>query len=354
VEEIIVNALKRVQEPVLGRDIVSLGMVQDLKYQDGVLSLKVGLKVKPDPKHRTLEAHIRKTLEAIPGVKEVKLTMTTEAKAPESTRPGSRLKEVKDIIAVASGKGGVGKSTVAVNLAIALAQEGYKVGLLDADIYGPSVPTLMGLKNTPPLVDQEKKKIIPLEKFGIKTISIGYLMREEDAAIWRGPMVGRMLQQFVEDVEWEGLDFLFLDFPPGTGDAQLSLSQIIPISGSVIVTTPQDVALADVIRGVAMFNKVQIPTIGVVENMSFFTCPHCHERSEVFGHGGGRKKAEELKVPFLGEIPIELATRIGSDEGKPVVATDPHGPVAQVFKKVAQHMVEELKAINESRPAINF
>lgn len=353
-EDIILNALKRIREPTTGRDIVSLGMVRGLQNQGGVVSLKITLQSPPQAEHRQMEQEIQQTLERIPGIKEVRLHMSTEAGNTPKTRPGNRLETVKEIVAVASGKGGVGKSTVAVNLAIALSQAGFKVGLLDADIYGPSVPTLMGLKNTPPLVDQNKKKIIPLEKYGIKTISIGYLMREEDAAIWRGPMVGRMLQQFVEDVDWGDLDFLLMDFPPGTGDAQLSLSQIVPISGSVIVTTPQDVALADVIRGVAMFQKVQVPTIGVVENMSFFNCPHCHERSEIFGHGGGKRKAEEMKVPFLGEIPLQEDTRVGSDEGKPIVASNPDAEISKVFKGIAENMVKELKAINEKRPAVNL
>jgi ATP-binding protein involved in chromosome partitioning len=212
----------------------------------------------------------------------------------------------------------------------------------------------MGLKNTPPLVDQNKQKLIPLEKYGLKTISIGYLMKEEDAAVWRGPMVGKMLQQFVDDVDWGELDYLFLDFPPGTGDAQLSLAQIIPISGSVIVTTPQDVALADVVRGVTMFQKVQVPTLGVVENMSYYICPHCNERSEIFGHGGGRRKAEELKVPFLGEIPLEIGTRIGSDEGKPITVTQPDSKQSQAFREIGRKMVEQLRATGERQPAINL
>jgi ATP-binding protein involved in chromosome partitioning len=353
-KEHILNALKRITEPSLGKDIVSLDMVQNLQVEDGVVRLKVVVRTPPNPKHRELEENIRRSLEAIPGVKQLQLTMAADIASGPKARPDTRLSEVKEIIAVASGKGGVGKSTVAINLAVSMAHGGVRVGLMDADIYGPSVPTLMGLKNTPPLVDQNKKKIIPLEKYGIKTISIGYLMREEDAAVWRGPMVGRMLQQFVDDVDWGELDYLFLDFPPGTGDAQLSLAQIVPISGSVIVTTPQDVALADVVRGVTMFQKVQVPTLGVVENMSYYLCPHCNERSEIFGHGGGRRKAEELKVPFLGEIPLEIGTRIGSDEGKPITVTQPDSAQAQAFREIGRRMVEQLKAMGESRPAINL
>lgn len=353
-KEHILNVLKRIDDPSLGKDIVSLNMVQTLEEKDGVVHLKVVVRTPPNPKHRELEERIRRGVEAIPGVKKLNLTMAADVGSGPKARPGVRLADVKEIIAVASGKGGVGKSTVALNLAIALAQEGFKVGLLDADIYGPSVPTLMGLKNTPPLVDQNKKKLIPLEKFGLKTISIGYLMREEDAAVWRGPMVGRMLQQFVDDVDWGELDFLFLDFPPGTGDAQLSLAQIIAISGAVIVTTPQDVALADVTRGVSMFQKVQVPTLGVVENMSYFLCPKCGERHEIFGHGGGARKAEEMKVPFLGEIPLETLTRRGSDEGRPVTVSHPDSPQSRIFKRIALRLVEEVKALGASRPAINL
>lgn len=353
-KEAILQALKNVQDPEIHKDIVSLGMVREVEVKDGVVSLRVTLTTPACPLKKQIEDEVTAAVKAVPGVKELRLTVDGEVRAGNRPPPGGRLVGVKNIIAVASGKGGVGKSTVAVNLAIALAQEGTTVGLLDADIYGPSVPTLMGLKNTPPLVDQVKKKILPLEKFGIKTISIGYLMKEEDAAVWRGPMVGRMLQQFIDDVDWGELDYLVLDLPPGTGDAQLSLSQLIPISGAVIVTTPQEVALADVVRGVAMFQKVQVPVIGVIENMSYFACPHCGERSEIFSHGGGKKKAEELGVPFLGEIPLDPLTRAGSDEGTPVVVQYPDFEQSQRFHQVAEHVAGQLSVINENRVAVNL
>lgn len=364
--DIILKVLSQVHDPVSRKDLVSGQMIQQLEVEDNIVKLKVGIPGPPQPQHKDLEKAIRKVLEAVPGVKQLQLTMSIQAPSaantesprgpglPKAPPPKLRLPQVKEIIAVASGKGGVGKSTVALNLAIALSQAGKKVGLMDADIYGPSVPTLMGLKNTPPLVDEKRKKMLPLEKYGLKTMSIGYLMREEDAAVWRGPMVGRMLQQFIEDVDWGELDYLIMDFPPGTGDAQLSLSQIVPISGAVIVTTPQDVALADVVRGISMFKKVQVPTLGVIENMSYFHCPHCTERSEIFGHGGGKQKAIEMKVPFLGEVPLEAGIRIGSDEGKPITITHPDGAQAKIFEQIAARLDEVLETLQDKGPRINL
>lgn len=265
-----------------------------------------------------------------------------------------RLEKVKKIIAVASGKGGVGKSTVAVNLALALAQSGSSVGLLDADIYGPSIPTLLGLKDKQPAIDQANKKILPLVKFDLKIMSIGFMMREQDAVIWRGPMIHKILQQFMDDVNWGELDYLVIDLPPGTGDAQLSLAQLIPISGSVIVTTPQDVALADVVRGIAMFSKVGVPVLGVIENMSYFECPHCEHRSEIFSHGGGKRKAEELQVPFLGEIPLDTETREGSDLGFPIVAQMPGHKQSKRFLEIAARVKEEVLKIEFVQPKVEI
>ncbi len=350
----ILNALQGIHDPEIRKDIVSLGMVKEVNLDQGKVSLKIVLPSPNSPWQAALDQEIRARIQALPGVEDLRVDFSWEIKAGHRPTPGGRLPTVKNIVAVASGKGGVGKSTVAINLAVALAQTGAKVGVLDADIYGPSLPTLVGLKNTPPLVDAEKKKILPLERFGLKTISIGYLMKEEDAAVWRGPMVGRMLQQFIDDVEWGELDYLIMDLPPGTGDAQLSLSQIIPISGAVIVTTPQDVALADVVRGVAMFNKVQVPIVGVIENMSYFQCPHCQERTEIFSHGGGQKKAKDLNIPFLGEIPLDTATREASDSGKPLVASDPDSPQSKIFHQVAAQVARQLSVIHENRVTLSL
>ncbi len=263
-----------------------------------------------------------------------------------------RLGNVKNIIAVASGKGGVGKSTVAANLALALHLQGKKVGLLDADIYGPSIPTLFGLKDKQPAVDPEKKKLLPLEKFGLKIMSIGFLMRESDAVIWRGPMIHKMLQQFLEDVDWGELDFLMIDLPPGTGDVQLSLSQLIPLSGAVIVTTPQDIALADVVRGIAMFQKVGVPVLGVIENMSYFACPHCNHRTDIFAHGGGKRMAETHQVSFLGEIPLDPKTREASDSGTPIVGLASASFPAKCFREIALKLEEQVE--KAGTPKVNI
>ncbi len=269
-----------------------------------------------------------------------------------SENQNQRLENVKHTIAIASGKGGVGKSTVAANLALALHLQGKKVGLLDADIYGPSIPTLFGLKDKQPAVDPEKKKLLPLEKFGLKIMSIGFLMRESDAVIWRGPMIHKMIQQFLEDVYWGELDYLIIDLPPGTGDVQISLSQLLPLNGAVIVTTPQDVALSDVVRGIAMFSKVGIPVLGVIENMSFFDCPHCQGRTEIFSHGGGKWMAEKHQVPFLGEIPLDPKTREGSDMGTPIVMLASASAPAKCFVSIAGKLQEQV--LNASNQKVEF
>ena len=251
------------------------------------------------------------------------------------------LPDVTHIIAISSGKGGVGKSTVAVNLAVALHLAGSRVGLVDADVYGPNVPMMLGVTKPP---EQHDKRILPAEGHGVKVISMSFFVPEETAVVWRGPMVHTAIQQFFRDVEWGELDYLLIDLPPGTGDAQLTLSQLVPLRGAITVTTPQEVALHDVRKGMMMFQKVNVPILGIIENMSYFVCGHCSHRTEIFAHGGGRKAAEKLGVPFLGEIPIDPAIRTGGDAGVPIMIGEPDSPQALAFKKIAGALDETLKA----------
>lgn len=249
------------------------------------------------------------------------------------------LPDVKHIVAVSSGKGGVGKSTVAANLAVALAASGARVGLIDADIYGPNIPMMLGVRKPP---EQQDGKLLPAESYGVKLISMGFFVPEETAIVWRGPMVHTAIQQFFRDVIWGELDYLLIDLPPGTGDAQLSISQLVSLSGVITVTTPQEVALHDVRKGMTMFQKVNVPLLGIIENMSYYICGHCGDRAEIFSHGGGQRAAEKLGVPFLGAIPIDLAIRAGGDEGMPIVAANPDSPQAKTFRDIAAKIAEAL------------
>jgi ATP-binding protein involved in chromosome partitioning len=260
------------------------------------------------------------------------------------------LPSVRHVVAVASGKGGVGKSTVAVNLAVALAREGASVGLLDADVYGPSIPLMLG-QDGQPRFDAARRLAVPFERHGIRFMSLGFLAPREEAIIWRGPMVMKAIDELLRNVDWGELDVLVVDMPPGTGDAQLTLSQKIRLAGAVIVTTPQDVALADAIKGIAMFRKVGVPILGLVENMSHFACPHCGERSEIFGHGGGRRQAERLDVPFLGEIPLDAAIRDGGDTGRPVAAEAPGSAQAEAFCAIARRVASSLGLADAEPPS---
>lgn len=267
-------------------------------------------------------------------------------KPPEKTAvPG-----VKHIVAVSSGKGGVGKSTTAVNLALAAVTLGLKVGLMDADVYGPSVPRLLALSGRPEMLDQ--KTLIPLSAYGLKAMSIGLLVGEDTPMVWRGPMVMSAITQLLRDVAWGELDVLFVDMPPGTGDAQLTLAQIVPLSGAVVVSTPQDLALLDARRGLAMFRRVDVPILGIIENMSFFLCPNCGTRADIFGHGGAREEAERLGVPFLGEIPLDPAIRETADDGRPIVVSDPAGPHAAVYRAIAREVVGKAATARRPPPAI--
>jgi ATP-binding protein involved in chromosome partitioning len=340
------NALKTVKYPGFTRDIVSFGIVKDIKVQDSKVAVSLVLP-KPDPK---LESEIgdsaRKAVLETPGVSDVNIQITArEPKAQPSqgqakAEQQAKLPDIKHYIAVASGKGGVGKSTVAVNLALSMAKKRDKIGLMDADIWGPSTPTMLGIKDRPHAT--EENKIIPLKKYGMELMSIGFLIDEDETVIWRGPMVHGAIKQFIEDVEWKETDYLVIDLPPGTGDAQLSLVQTAPLSGGVIVTTPQDVALIDVKRGVQMFRKLNVPILGIVENMSYLEHSGEDEPIDIFGRGGGRRMAEKFEVPFLGEIPIDPRIRIGGDEGVPIVESHPESTAAKAFSEIADSILRSI------------
>ncbi|MBI2485699.1 MAG: Mrp/NBP35 family ATP-binding protein [Deltaproteobacteria bacterium] len=341
------NILNKVKYPGFTRDIVSFGVVKEIEVEGSKVKLYLVLP-KPDEK---LESEIRnsviKTLLESPGVSEVDVMIgARELKGtPGQARTVERAKlpEIKYFIAVASGKGGVGKSTVAVNLALSISKMRKNVGLMDADIWGPSTPIMLGINERPRSTPDQK--IIPLEKFGLKLMSIGFLINDDDTVIWRGPMVHGAVKQFIEDVEWKGTDYLVIDLPPGTGDAQLSLIQTAPLSGGVIVTTPQDVALIDVRRGVQMFKKLNVPVLGIIENMSYLVCPHCSGEVDIFSKGGGKRMAEKFDVPFLGEIPIDPEIRKGGDDGIPIVVSHPESAAAKAFTVAAEKI---LKIIEET------
>jgi len=345
-QEQILDALKQVKFPGLSRDIVSFGFVHDVRIDGGEVSFTVRFQTENatagQQVARDAEAAVRK-VEGVTGVK-VNIDIAARAAATMGSA-GQRgiLEGVKYKIAVASGKGGVGKSTVSTNLALSLRALGYTVGLLDADIYGPSQQMMLGIEGRPQ-IDESDEKIMPMERHGIKTMSLGLITDPDTPVIWRGPMVMKALDQFLTDVKWGTLDFMVIDLPPGTGDAQLTLTQKVPLTGAVVVTTPQDVALIDARKGLAMFRKVNVPVLGIVENMSYFICNHCGEREEIFGHGGGKKTAGMLGVPFLGEVPIDPKVVVGGDSGEPIVAADPSAVASQAFRELARQIVQQVES----------
>ncbi len=327
----VMEALKKVKDPELNVDIVTLGMVENLKVDKETVSLTVNLTTPGCPLKAEIEKDVRAAIEKVPGVDSLDLTMSAKVRRSIESQ-GGLIPEVANTIAIGSGKGGVGKSTVSVNTALAFARAGATVGLMDADMYGPNLVQMMGVKTRPEVVEG---KIVPVTADGLKLMSMAFFLKENEPVIWRGPMLHGAIKQFLGDVVWGKLDYLFIDMPPGTGDVQLTLSQIIPLTGAVLVTTPQEVALSDVRKAAAMFNKVNVPILGVVENMSYFDCPHCDERSEIFSHGGGKRTAEELGAPCLGEIPIDIRLRQGGDEGRPPVVHDPKSGTAVAFGEIA-------------------
>lgn len=342
-EQQVINALATVIEPELHRDLVTLKMIRDVSVQNDDVTFTIVLTTPACPLRGQIDAEATAAVKTIPGVKQVNIKW--DANVPTDPRISGRLQmDVRSTIAVASGKGGVGKTTVSVNLAVALAQTGARVGLLDADIYGPNIPIMLGLENQKPLAANDK--IIPLEAFGLKLMSMGFLVSPEQAMIWRGPMLHSAIRQFLTDVEWGSLDYMVIDLPPGTGDAQLTLAQTLPLTGAVVVATPQDVALSDVVRGVTMFRKLEVPVMGVIENMSYFVCPHCGERTDIFDHGGAHRMADKMGVSFLGEIPLDPKIRMGGDTGLPVSITEPESALGQAFKNLAQQVAAKISVLN--------
>jgi len=330
--EDVLKALAEVKDPELGKDLVSLHMVEGVTVEDGIVSFTLNLTTPACPLRTRLEESAKSAVAGLHGVKEVRMKTGSTVFATRDYADTEMLKGVKNIIAIASGKGGVGKSTIAVNLAVALAASGAKVGILDADVYGPSIPLMMGVTGTP---EVRNERIIPPAAHNVKVASLGFFYNEKTPVIWRGPLVAGAVRQLLTQVDWGDLDYLVTDLPPGTGDSSLTLAQTVPLGGVVIVTTPQEAATSIAAKALSMFKKLNVPILGVVENMSYFVCPHCGEKTSIFSTGGGRKVAQERGVDFLGEIPLALAIRENSDSGKPIVAVLPDSVESLVFKELA-------------------
>ena len=336
-KDMVLGALKTVQEPELHQDLVTLNMVKDIQIEDGSVAFTVVLTTPACPLRSQIESEARAAVLRLPGVRQVEVKFDSQVR-PDSRIIGKLNVPIKNIVAVGSGKGGVGKTTVAVNLAVALAQMGARVGILDADIYGPNVPIMMGVEEMPP---PQNDKMVPPVAYGVQVMSIGFLVPEGEALIWRGPMLHSAIRQLLTDVAWDNLDYLVVDLPPGTGDAQLSLAQSVPLTGGIIVTTPQAVSLADARRGVTAFQRLDVPVMGIVENMA----------GEVFGEGGGEQAAEALGVPFLGRICLEPSIREGGDAGEPAVIFQPDSDQAAAFRMLAQKVAAQVSVLNARRPA---
>jgi ATP-binding protein involved in chromosome partitioning len=337
----ILNALRVVNDPDLHRDIVSLNFVKDVTIDDGRVAFVLELTTPACPVRDQLREQATEAVRKLPGVTEVSVRMTARVQsvsAPETGRPP--LPGVKNVIAVGAGKGGVGKTTVTVNLALALARTGSHVGILDGDVYGPNIPMMLGLGGAK--LETDGKQIVPAEAQGLQVVSIGFMTGDDAPVVWRGPMLHGAIQQFFKDVAWHDLDYLIVDMPPGTGDVALSLSQTVPVVGSVVVTTPQLVSLADSRRAVRMYQKLNIDTLGIVENMSYYTCTNCHHETDIFGHGGGEGLAKDMNVPFLVRLPLYQPIREGGDEGRPIVIADPGSHAAEAFMKLAGRLASQV------------
>ena len=361
-EQQVIEALRCVADPDRGKDIVSLGMVQGLRVKDGHVAFALEVDPQRGPQLEPLRKQVETLVHKLPGVMTASVVLTAERpspaaapqRAPHRHAPqaatGERLlPEVGAIVAVASGKGGVGKSTTAANLSVALATLGHRTGLLDADIYGPSMRRLLGIEGQPRSSDGVR--LDPMEKYGIKAMSMAFLVEEETPIVWRGPMVQSALEQMMRDVAWGALDVMIVDMPPGTGDTQLTMAQKVPLAGAVIVSTPQDIALIDARKGLNMFRKVDVPVLGLIENMSYFCCPNCGHRTDIFGHGGARREAQRLGMDFLGEIPLDVAIRETSDAGRPIVAADPDSEHARAYRAIAERLWQRVEASVAARAA---
>ncbi len=343
------GALREIRDPDLHKDIVTLGFIRDLKIEGGEVSFRIVLTTPACPVKEQMETQARELVGALPGVTAVRVTM--DAEVPKGRGLGEKITVpgVRNIVAVSSGKGGVGKSTVAVNIAVALAQDGARVGLMDADVYGPNVPQMLGVGDLRPMVNVNK--LVPLEAYRVRLMSMAVLKPGDEPMIVRGPILHGLVKQFLQDVEWGELDYLIVDMPPGTGDVQLSLAQLVPVQGAVLVTTPQEVAVSDVRRALRMFETVSVPVLGVVENMSYFVAPETGVRYNIFGEGGGQKLAEQYGVPFLGAVPLGLDVREGGDRGVPVVVSNPDSPQAKAFRHVAEEVARQV-SIEAMKPEL--
>src|SRR5213595_1858213 len=341
-EEQVKNVLKSVKYPGITRDIVSFGLIKSIQIDNGEVKVQLALATNDPNVPATIKNDAEKALRTLDGVQRAKILIDIHA-PPSGAGAGigaTRIPGIRHVIAVASGKGGVGKSTVAANLAVALEQTGARVGLCDCDIYGPSISLMFGTRERP--MATEENKIVPIEQYGLRLMSMGFLLDDTSPAILRGPMVTRYTQQFLRQVEWGELDYLVLDLPPGTGDIQLTIVQTVALSGAIIVTTPQEVALIDARKAATMFEKVNVPVLGLIENMSYFISPSDNKKYDIFGSGGGEREAKRLRVPLLGQIPIDIATREAGDRGQPIVGQDRQSPVAVEFTKIARRIVEAL------------
>jgi ATP-binding protein involved in chromosome partitioning len=346
----VLDALKAVVDPDLHRDIVSLGFVKGLSIDGGRVAFTIELTTPACPVKDQMRDQARAAVLRVPGVSTVDVQMSARVREAVSPDGGRQLPAgVKNVIAVGAGKGGVGKTTVAVNLAIALARSGGRVGMIDGDIYGPNVPIMLGLKTQ---LTTDGQKIVPAAKYGVQVVSMGFLTGDDAPIIWRGPMLHGALQQFFREVRWDNLDYLVVDLPPGTGDVALSLSQTVPVAGAIVVTTPQQVSLADSRRAVAMYRKLNIPPLGIIENMSYFVCPGCQHEADIFGHGGGEQMAAELGIPFIGRVPIYQPIREGSDTGVPLIVSEPDSPAANAFMAAAERTAAQVSIASFSRQTI--